>query len=177
MAQLSNRYATALFRLATEQGQLNEFLQQAEVLQNALKEPKFQQIVTHPRITTAEKQKLFNEAFSSSLHKDMMGFLCLAVAKNREAFILPALTAFIDMANNMLRRATASVVSAVPLRGEQIEAIQIRLSKKLNKQVTVDAKVDPSVLGGLFIQVDGYFMDCTVKSQLRELKKSFDDVV
>jgi len=44
------------------------------------------------------------------------------------------------------------------------------LSKKLNKRVEVSLKVDPSVIGGFFVHVDGYFIDRTIKKHLHDMK-------
>jgi F-type H+-transporting ATPase subunit delta len=101
-----------------------------------------------------------------------MGFLHLAVSKNREKIIIPVLNDFIDMANNHIRKTTATVVSAVPLREEQVSALANLLSRKLNKQVDIVQRIDPSVIGGIYINVDGYYIDKTIKSRLRGIKES-----
>ena len=170
MAQLSNRYAAAIFSLSIERGIIKENLDQAIFVRDALKDKQCQNLLTHPRISTAEKRSFFDEIFKDRISTDLLGFLHLAVNKNRETFIVPALSDFIDMANDHMRRTTALVVSAVPLRNEQISALAALLTRKLNKQVTIEQKVEPSIIGGLHIQVDGYFIDRTIKTRLQEIK-------
>lgn len=172
MAQLSSRYAAALFELCMERGMLNEYLEQAVFLCDTLREPECQKIITHPKITVVQKRAFFKEAFEGKIHEDIIGFLTLTVEKNREKYIIPALSAFIDLANNELRRTKAEVVSAVPLKPEQVSAIASMLSRKLNKQVEVIVKVDTSIIGGLFIQVDGYYFDRTIKNRLGDIKNN-----
>ena len=167
--RLSNRYATAIFELSIERGALDENLGQALVMRDTLKDEQCQSIITHPRITAVQKQSFFDEVFKG-VGTDLMGFLHLAVTKNREAFIVPALSHFIDMAHDHLRKTTARVVSAVPLRPEQIDALATLLSEKVSKQVSVETKVDPSVIGGLYINVDGYFIDRTLRTRLQDIK-------
>lgn len=175
MAQLSNRYATAIFDLSIERDMLNENLDQAIFLRDALSGEECKTILTHPRISSKEKHTFFDNVFSEHISADLLGFLRLAVDKNREEFIVPALSSFIDMANDHIRRTTALVVSAVPLKAEQVSALAALLSKKTNKQVTIKQKVDPSIIGGLYIQVDGYFVDRTIKSRLQEIKVSLSE--
>jgi F0F1-type ATP synthase delta subunit len=43
------------------------------------------------------------------------------------------------------------------------------LSKKLNKDVDLSLKIDPTIIGGPYILVDGYYLDWTVKTRLRDL--------
>ena len=172
MAQLSNRYAAAIFNLSIERGMVKENLDQAIFLRDTLKDKKCQNLLTHPRISATEKCSFFDEVFQGHISIDLLGFLHLAVNKNREAFIVPALSDFIDLANDHMRRTTALVVSAIPLKREQVSALVAVLSKKINKQVAIEQKVDPSIIGGLHIQVDGYFMDRTIKTRLQEIKMS-----
>jgi len=172
VAKLSSRYASALFDLSLERNALNDNLEQAEFLRDTFSEAQCQRIIKHPRISGKEKKSFFDSAFSGKISNDLLGFLHLAVEKNREAFIVPVLDDFIDMGNRHIRKTTALVVSAVPLKNEQVSALEALLSKKLDKQVTINHKVDPSLIGGLYVQVDGYYIDRTVKSSLKDIKDS-----
>ena len=174
MAQLSNRlanrYARAIFKLSLERGVLNDNLDQAIFLRDVLSDADCQSIITHPRITPAEKISFFDKSFAEHINEALLGFLHLAVTKNREKFIVPTLSSFIDMANDYVRKTTATVVSAVPLRTDQLSSLTSLLSRKTKKQVTIEQKVDPSIIGGLYIKVDGYFIDRTIKTRLQEIK-------
>ena len=175
MAQLSKRYATAIYDLSMERDMLNENLNQALFMREVLEDEACKSIITHPRITAAEKRSFFDEVFLKHISTDLLGFLHLAVTKNREAFIVPALTAFIDMAHDHLQKTTAQVISAVPLRDEQVSALTALLSRKISKQVTLEQKVDPAIIGGLYIQVDGYFVDRTIRTRLQDIKLSLSE--
>jgi len=172
VAELSIRYATALFELAKESGQTNDYLEQAELLREKLNDADCRRIIAHPQITAAEKRAFFSEAFAGNIHEHLMGFLQLVVAKSREAYLLPALTALIDMIHQEQRKTTAQVITAEPLLPPHYLALTELLSQKLDKQVTVVSKVDPSVIGGFYIQVDGFFIDRTVKNMLKDMKLS-----
>ena len=67
---------------------------------------------------------------------------------------------------------TAVVESAVPLSEKKLNEIKEKLSNKLNKQVDVEALVEPELIGGLKITVEGRVIDNTVKSQLENMKKA-----
>ena len=170
MAELSARYAAALFDLAMESGASGEYLEQAVFLREALSGAECKGILSHPNITAEQKREFLRGAFDGNIHDGLLGFLYLATAKNRERFIIPALTAFISAMEDQLKRATANVTSAVALSPDQISALRQALSSKLNKQVDVSLKVDPSLIGGMYIHVDGYFIDRTIKNQLRDMK-------
>ena len=170
MAQLSNRYAAAIFELSLGRGNLDEDLGAALFMADALGTDDCKAVITHPRISADEKKSFFDDAFKEHISADLMGFLHLAVDKGREEYIVPILTEFINMSRRHLRKATATVVSAFPLRAGQKAAMAALLTRKLNKQVDIDAKVDPAVIGGLYIQVDGYYLDRTLRTRLQEMK-------
>ena len=177
MAQLSNRYASAVFDLAMERGTLEDCLTQAVFLREMLSDNDCKTIFTHPRISSTEKKSFLDEAFKSQINDELMGLLHLVVDKNREEFIDPILAEFVNLANRQLRKATAQVVSAVPLRDDQQTRLADLLSRKLDKQVNVNVKVNPAVIGGLYISVDGYFIDRTIKTRLQEMKSEMSEAV
>ena len=71
-----------------------------------------------------------------------------------------------------LGNVTARIISAVPLSDEQLAELKAALTKNLNQSVAFELKVDPSVLGGLSIHAGSFFMDRTIKRQIRDMKDS-----
>ena len=172
MADLGIRYATALFELSNESGMLGEYQQQAQFLCDTLIGEDAISILVHPRISANEKYAFLTKTYGDVIHQDLMGFLKLVVSKNREAFLVPALKKLVEMIREHNNQTTAKVVSAVPLTDEQANRLTEVLSRKLSKQVDVKVLVDPSQIAGLSIHVDGYFLDRTVKTMLKDLKET-----
>ena len=169
MERLSLLYATALFELAMDCDSVDEFHDQAALIHDTLQDAQCQRILVHPHITAAEKQEFFNKAFAGHVHADLLGFLFLVTEKNRETYLLPALTALTDMINSYKGKATANVYFASALSGKQLAEMKKTLSKKLNKDVEISLTIDPLVIGGPYIFADGYYLDWTVKKRLRDL--------
>lgn len=65
----------------------------------------------------------------------------------------------------------AELRSATPLSAEAVSAIESRLSAVTGKNVSVDAAVDPSLIGGVVARVGSTVYDGTVKTQLAKLRK------
>ena len=171
MADLGARYATALFQIASEKGQLDVVLGESRFLRDTFKgEEGALRILTHPLISTQEKNAFIEKVYSPAISTDLLGFMKLAVAKNREAFLLPTVTKLIDMIKRHQNHTTARVVSAVPLDETQLTRISSILGKKLGKKVGITAIVDPSQIAGISVHIDGYFLDRTVKSMLKNMK-------
>jgi len=169
MERLSVIYASALFDIALEQNAVDEFLKQAIFLRDSLSDDEFQKVLVHPQIAASEKQKIFRDAFEGKLHEDLLGFLYLTADKNREVYLIPALKALIGFIERHNKIVTAKVLSASAYDEKQAEELRVMLSKKLDKTVELDMKVDPTLIGGPYIFVDGYYIDWTVKKKLRDL--------
>jgi F-type H+-transporting ATPase subunit delta len=93
----------------------------------------------------------------------------LTIDKNREAYLIPALTALIEKVERFQKKIVADVTSASELDTKQVATLKDELSKKLDKKVELSVTVDPSLIGGPYIRVGGYLMDLTVKMRLHEL--------
>jgi len=173
VADLGIRYATALFEISQEGGMLSDYLEQAQLVRDNIESEESQRVLTHPRISSDEKFAFLENAFGKNIHQDLLGFMRLVISKNREAYLLPALNKLVDMIKEYKRQTTAKVVSAVPLTDAQVMQLTSTLANKLGKQVDVTVMVDPSVIAGISIHVDGYFLDRTVKTMLKDMKESF----
>lgn len=171
MAALTDRYAQALLELADEEGSLEQDLEQAIVVRDALDDEDVQAFLIHPHIPDTAKLKFFNDAFAAQISEHLMGFLHLAVRKSREAQIVPALTEFIERAKRRLGRIEAKLVSAKPLTEAQIESVRQALVKKTKMEIELITAVDPDVIGGFYILVDGMIFDRTVRSELNMMKE------
>jgi len=169
MERLSSLYASALFDLALQKGVTDEILDQATMIRDSLSDPDCRRILTHPHISPAEKQAFLDKAFAGHIHEDLRSFFILVTEKNREEFLVPTLTALIHLIERHRNKTTAEVMSASVLDDSQTASIKEILSKKLNKDVQLSLKVDPTVIGGPHIYVDGYYIDWTVRTRLRDL--------
>ncbi|MCL1843608.1 MAG: ATP synthase F1 subunit delta [Defluviitaleaceae bacterium] len=172
MADLGIRYATALFEISEESGLLDDYLEQAQLVCDNIKSEDAQRILAHPRISSDEKYAFLQKAFGENVHEDLLGFMRLVVSKNREAYLLPALKKLVDMIKTHRLQTTARVVSAVPLTEAQASKLTSTLVKKLGKKVDITVIVDPSVIAGISIHVDGFFLDRTVRTMLKDMKES-----
>jgi len=172
MADLSTRYATALFELALERGLAPDYLEQAAFIRDLMQDEECKRIITHPRIPPDEKFAFLDRAFRGRIHDDLLGFMRLTVTKNREAFLAPALDALVGMIRRHQNYTTARVVSAVALTPEQESQLRIVLTRKLGKVVELSLDVDASVIGGFRVHVDGHVFDRTLRRLLKDMKES-----
>ena len=177
MADLSTRYARSLFELAIERGLASDYKEQAAFISDAFSDEECKRIITHPRIPMAEKYAFLDGAFAGRIHEDLLGFMRLTVAKNREEFLAPALDVLVEMIHRHQNFTTAKVVSAAVLTPEQENRLKLSLMRKLGKQVELMVEVDASLIGGFRLHVDGHVFDRTVRRMLKDMKETIGSVM
>ncbi|OON95134.1 MAG: ATP synthase F1 subunit delta [Candidatus Epulonipiscioides saccharophilum] len=177
MALVTTRYATALFDLATEKGQISDYQQEAEgVLEILNNEPDFLKILTHPSILLEEKLKLVRDIFENNASDDFVGLFYLCVKKGRQNLIMDILETFVEMAKVEAGFVKAIVTSSVKLEQAQLEQIKANLETKTGKKVEITDDVDETLLGGMIIRVGDKVVDGSIRGQLDTLKSSLLDI-
>lgn len=174
MAKLTNRYAEALLEISEENSTLERDLEQAVLIRDTIKSAEVQAFLLQPDIPDSAKRQLFNKILPEKLPWHLMGFLYLMVKNNRESLIVPVLSEYIDRINRRFGIITARVVSAKALTERQIESLRMVLSRKTDMQVEIEATVDPDVIGGFYVMVDGQIFDGTVRSELSDMKQRLE---
>jgi F-type H+-transporting ATPase subunit delta len=83
--------------------------------------------------------------------------------------ILDALGAYVNAA---LGIAVAEVRSAKPLGADEIRQLADTLSKKVGKQVELDIKTDPALLGGFVVRIGSEIWDASVAGKINKFRES-----
>lgn len=171
MAKLETRYGDALLDLAEESGTLELELEQAILVRDILKDNEILSYLTHPHVPDTDKHTLIDKGLQIDLADNLRGLLHLMIRKSRETLIVSTLDTFITEANRRMGRIEARVVSATELDEDGIEAIRRVLEKQSGCQVTIHASVDPDVIGGFYILIEGYVYDATIRSELNQIRE------
>jgi len=178
MAKLiSGVYADALFSIASESDRIDEFEQQAEFIIDIFKnDDDFKKVINHPQISSDKKQEIFENVFKDNVSSEMMGLLMLVLRKNRETELKSIIEAFLNKVMEYKGIKHAYITSAVKLNNKQLENIKQKLSENLNKQIIIHTEIDPELIGGIKIFVDGHIIDGTVKKRIADIKKELMNI-
>ena len=85
---------------------------------------------------------------------------------------IPAILArTIDMGYESLKRIPVRITTAFPLSSELVLGLKTSMEKKLQSEVVLQTQVDPSVIGGVRIALQGKVLDGTIPGRLRRLEK------
>jgi len=178
MAGLTSYYAAALFELASEHGVLEECLTQAAYIKEALQTEKGLGVIAHPHLSRVAKRAFIDAILPVETHEDLIGILHMLIAERQENLIDPVLTAFISKGTHQddKEKVIAHIISATVLKESQVSDLVHVLTIKCNKKVELFTEVDPSLIGGFCVYVNGLVIDCTVKKQLEDLHDTIKKV-
>lgn len=122
--------------------------------------------------TSEARVKLFREVFSGkTLNKVTMGLAEHATCNLRRRRYLETIQWLINKFSRHMGESMVTVTTATPLKKEQIKRLVEVYSAKVGRQVHINSVVDPTVLGGMRIQVGDEVTDNTVVAQLQNLHR------
>lgn len=122
--------------------------------------------------TSEARVKLFHEVFSGkTLNKVTMRLAEHATCNLRRRRYLETIQWLINKLSRHMGESMVTVTTATPLKKEQIERLVEVYSAKVGRQVHINSVVDPTVLGGMRIQVGDEVTDNTVVAQLQNLHR------
>lgn len=122
--------------------------------------------------TSEARVKLFREVFSGkTLNKVTMRLAEHATCNLRRRRYLETIQWLINKFSRHMGESMVAVTTATPLKKEQIKRLVEVYSAKVGRQVHINSVVDPTVLGGMRIQVGDEVTDNTVVAQLQNLHR------
>ncbi len=178
LASVPGRYASALFELAKAQGRLADVDKDVQAFQGMMSSSAdLQMLVRSPVISSHDQAKVIAAiAEKAGLNALTANFLNV-VAKNRRLFALAdTLKAFRSIVAGHRGEVTADVASAIPLTDAQLTQLKDTLRIEVGKDVQINTKVDPALLGGLVVKIGSRMIDSSLRTKLDSLKTRMKEV-
>lgn len=172
MARISKEYAEALFALACEEGREAEFLTALERIEKILEEqPDYAALLSSPSIPLNERLEAVEAALADGFPKYVISWVQLLCEKGRIGCFSECVKEYRALLAAKNAVVTAKVTSAVPLTEGEAEALKQKLEKISGQTVLLDCTVDPALLGGVVVEMNGRVMDGSLRHRLRAVKE------
>lgn len=172
MSAIGERYAESLFDLAIEENKVDKYLEDIKLVDEILhSDRKIVQFFSHVLVENDVKYQLLEKSFGQNVDKYVLNFLKLLVQSRRIRYIDDIVKCYIDLSNEHLGIEQGIIYSPYEISDKQIKDIEKAISQKENKKVTLQVKLDPSLLGGIKVQISNRVYDGTIKNKVEMLKK------
>jgi F-type H+-transporting ATPase subunit delta len=173
-ASLAGRYASALFDLARDQKQIDSVGRSLDALNQALADSKdLSELVDSPLVSRQEAGRAL-AAIVPQLGLDPItaNFLGVLARNGRKNQLRPVIRAFRRLSADHRGETTADVLTARPLNDDQMAQLKAQLRTRAGRDVTIDAQVDPGILGGIVVKMGSQMVDASIRTKLNRLAQA-----
>jgi len=173
-ASLAGRYATALFGLARDEKQIDAVTRSLATVEAAIAEsPDLRALATSPLIDRVDAGRAMR-AVTPTLGIDPFTgkFLGVLADNGRLRELKAVIKTFRQLAAQHRGETTAEVTSARALDDSQMAALKSNLKARLGRDVAVEARVDPEILGGIIVRHGSQMIDASIRTKLNTLAQA-----
>jgi F-type H+-transporting ATPase subunit delta len=167
---VARRYARALLEVAgvsRAAGVREELEAWAALLRD---NPDVQTALRHPAVPAEKKKAVLTAIGGATGASDLLQRLLALLQERDRLALLPDITAaYVTLWNAQRGAVAAEVASALPLEAAQREAVQAAVGRASGRQVELQTRVDPGLLGGVLLKMEGRTYDGSVRGRLRAL--------
>jgi F-type H+-transporting ATPase subunit delta len=172
MTTTIREYAEALFELAVQGGVTKETSEGLETVVSALLQTReYRALLASPAITKEERLAALDATFRGKIPDILLAILRMMVSRGHVSALNGMARDYEELARGYRGESMAIVTSAVPLKEAETVALRAKLEKKLARQITLQCVVDPALIGGVRVEVDGRVIDGSIRNKLDEIKE------
>ena len=173
MTEFAKMYGGSLYELAAEEGADERILTELDQCRALLVEnPDYLRLLSTPSLPKKERCGLLDEALRGEVHPYLLNFLKILCERGQLRQLGDCARAYRLRYNADHGILEATAVSAVALTPDQAARLRQKLEAVTGKTIHLQCRVDPGVLGGIRLDMDGTELDGTVKNRLSGLRTS-----
>jgi F-type H+-transporting ATPase subunit delta len=176
---MAGRYAQALFELAQEAGTVDQVSADLAAFSGLLTSSEdLQRFVKSPVFSAEEQVKALGALLARAGITGIAANFLKLVASKRRLFAIEDMIRGFNLLNDAAKGITrAAVTVAEPLKEEHVEALKSALAEiSGGKDVDVTVKIDPSIIGGLIVQLGSRMVDGSLKTKLNSIRTRMKEV-
>lgn len=170
---LHHRYANALFGIARENEKEDVIMENLDILMRLVEgNKKIAKFLYNPVIGDEAKIKFLSSvAGEKKFCREFLEFLKLLVKKRRLRILHGIQLRYVDFYDSYKKRLAVLLESAYKLEASQVRQLKEVLAKRFGKEILVEQKIEPSLLGGLLIKVGDKIYDSSLRTGLLKLRE------
>ena len=153
-----------------ERGLLDQWAEDLAVLSEALENPDLAAFLEHAKVTMPQKVTTIEEALPD-VDPTLRNVLCVLVSRGVVELFPDVESGYRRLLDEHRGREQVEVASAVPLEDAEQQRISEFIAALIGKEVVMESRVDPSILGGLVIRVGDRLIDGSTRTRLDALGK------
>jgi F-type H+-transporting ATPase subunit delta len=171
MEELAQVYSRALFEVALEQGKLDLLRDQLAQFADALEDDRQLAIFFFsPYFSTAEKEQGL-ERILEGADESFVNFLRLLIEKHRMPVLFRIRHEYERLWEEENKVLPVEITSAIELDSATTESLGRTIGERAGRKVTLAARVDPEIIGGIIVRVGNSILDASIRNRLEQLRR------
>jgi len=171
---VASRYAKSLIDLSEEQNVLEAINADMVFFLKTLKEnSQLRAVLGNPLISQSKKLSILTEVFGSKVNHISVSFFKIMINKGRGEILYATAQQFINLYNIKKHITKAVVVSAAALSDANKQTLLSEVKTAIGGDVSLEAKVNPELIGGFVLTIGDRQLDTSVQSSLNRIRKDF----
>lgn len=178
MTEHARVYGGSLYDLALEEKLTDAILEEMREIKQIFREnPDYLKLLCEPSIKKGERTDLIEKAFGAQAERYLVNFLKILCERGLLNEYEGCVAEYTKRYNEDNGIAEATVTSAVALDEDQKKALTEKLKKVSGKEISLETKVNPNVLGGLKVELEGKELDGTVSGRLGDISRKLKETI
>ena len=172
MTELSREYGEGLYFLCVEENLAQQALEELTALKALFREnPDFCRLVSNHSLSKQERVSILDKALRGQVHLYVLNFLKILCERGIISEFEGCVEAYRTFYNRDNRVVEAVATTSVPLSDEQRAQLLEKLQTMTGKQIQLIEKVDPAVVGGVLLEMEGKRYDNTLRHRLSQMRQ------
>lgn len=171
---VARRYAKALFAVGKEEGKLQEYGDALAQVASFLEEnPEIEAALASPVFPLESKGAIIDEVVKAfGVTGELAALLSLMAERNRLMYLRQVAEHYRELLDEETGVVRAVVRTAVPISDELKQRMAEAFAKVVGRQVELEVKEDPEIIGGVIAHIGDVIWDGSIRSQLQGFKES-----
>jgi len=173
-SETANRYALALYELASEKSELEATEKEInELLAIYNTNEDFKNFIKNPTQSQLNQMEVLKKiSIEMNLSKIIKNFLSILISKRRIFFLNTIFLNFLSLASKKKGELKVSLTSSKNLSNVELKNLNTELSQAMGASVALNYKVDETLIGGLTMQIASLMVDTSIKNKLKKYKQT-----
>ena len=177
-AAVDRVYAESLYEMADAEGgeaRLKDVVAEFDdIVELAKANPQFSEFLSSQILPTEDREKSIRTIFNGSgLSPLVLHFMLVLNRKGRLARLLSVIAAFAELVDQKFGRIEVNVYTRTAVDQQTIDHVRETLQRSLGREPVVYAYTDPSMLGGVKMQIGDRLYDDSLRTQVRNMSELF----
>lgn len=170
IGSIARRYAKAIFSLAQDESTLEPTGDEIERLAAVAADPELAAALANPLLSSTTRRAIARSlAERLDLRPTTRNFVALLADHQRLDQLVGIADQYRRLVDRALGRVRVQITSATALTAEQQERVVAAFARKTGRSVLPTVSVEPALLGGVIVEVEGKVYDGSVRTQLTRL--------